>query len=227
MTTDLNHPALGPAATDLRWLLSRGYPRETSLTLVGNRHDLDRTGREILRRGVMSSLTAARRRGKLRPPEAVARRPLALDGHNVILTLESALTGRLLVRGDDGVIRDIARAARGYRLTEASRRTVDLLLGYLARLKPASVNVWLDRPVSHSGRLAELIRAGLAHRGLDGDCRTAPVPERELIPFAGLVASADGELIEACPEPIDLVGAMLAAGLIDDWNEVNLVDSQT
>ena len=78
---------LSQAAADLRYLLSRGYPRKAALGLVGNRYQLDHTARQILHRGVFSPAAARARREKLRLLREVAGRPLGLDGHNVLITL--------------------------------------------------------------------------------------------------------------------------------------------
>ena len=209
---DLNLTSLALAAGELRFLLERGYPRERSLRLVGDCRALSASEREVLRRGVVSPQVAARRRARLRGLEDLSGQPVGLDGHNVLITLESALAGRILVRADDGVIRDIARAARGFRLSEATGQAVELVLSVLADRGAAEAHFFLDEPVSFSGRLAAIIRDGLAGRGLAGTAEAVPVPERQLKAFEGLVASSDGELIEACARPLDLAGLILDQG---------------
>jgi len=206
---NLNLTSLRLAAGELRFLLERGYPRGRSLRLVGDRHALSASEREVLRRGVVSPQAAVRRRAKLRGIEDLAGQPVGLDGHNVLITLESALTGRILVRADDGVIRDIARAASGFRISEETGRAVGLVLSLLAQWGAAEAHFFLDEPVSYSGRLAAIIRDKMAGHGLAGTASAVPVPERQLKAFEGLVASSDGELIEACARPLDLAGLIL------------------
>ena len=206
---DLNLKSLSLAAGELRFLLERGYPRGRSLRLVGDRHALTASEREVLRRGVVSPQATARRRAKLRGIEDLAGQPVGLDGHNVLITLESALAGRILVRADDGAIRDIAQAASSFRLTEATGQAVEIVLGVLVERGAAEAHFFLDEPVSHSGRLAALIRDKMAEQGLAGTASAVPVPERQLKAFEGLVASSDGELIETCARPLDLAGLIL------------------
>ncbi|RLA79768.1 MAG: DUF434 domain-containing protein, partial [Deltaproteobacteria bacterium] len=100
--------ALFQAAEDLRWLLGRGYPRDPALTLVGNRYGLEAKWREVLKRGVLPPEVASRRRSKLLPPEALEGEEVALDGHNVLITLRSALRGETVLLADDGLVRDTA-----------------------------------------------------------------------------------------------------------------------
>ena len=83
-------PNLPEAADDFRFLLARGYPRKAALGLVGNRYGLDEIGRRLLHRGVFAPVLAHARRDKLRLLREAPGRPLALDGHNVLITLECA-----------------------------------------------------------------------------------------------------------------------------------------
>jgi len=215
------NPALISAAGELRFLLEWGYPRRRSLGLVGDRHELDAAGREILGRGVLAPGLAAARRAKLQDESALTGQAVGLDGHNLFITLESALAGRTLVRCDDGVIRDIARAARNYRLSELTGRALELILKFLSQHEALRAEFFLDEPVSHSGELARLIREGLAKAGLAGAAEAVAVPERALIPFAGPVASSDGQLIDACSRPIDLAGL-----IIRDFHRGGIVELQ-
>ncbi|MBW1713220.1 MAG: DUF434 domain-containing protein [Deltaproteobacteria bacterium] len=202
-------PDLDLAAQELRFLLARGYPREKCLVLVGDCHALLARDRDILRRAVLAPERAAQRRTKLLEPSALAGRPVGLDGHNVLITLESALAGRILVRGDDGVIRDIARAAKSFKISALTDRALELILHTLKNLEAAEAFFYLDQPVSFSGRLAHKIKGEMAGLGLAGTALAVPLPERQLRPFEGPVASSDGELIEACSEPIDLAGLII------------------
>lgn len=206
---DLADKALSLAAEDMRWMLERGYPRERCLEMVGNRRGLDRAGREILRRVVMAPARAKDRRAKLLTLERVGGQPVGLDGHNVLLTLESALSGRLMVRGDDGALRDIARAAVSWRWSGLTERIAGLILDALSQAGVGEIRFYLDRPVSHSGRLADLVRREMAGRGMPGLAEAVPVPEKPLMAFQGLVATADGQLIDDCPRPIDLAGQLV------------------
>ncbi len=63
------------------------------------------------------------------------------------------------------------------------------------------------------------MRQELAVWGLIGAAEAVPVPERRLKSFEGLVATSDGELIEACPEPIDLAGLIIR----DEIKEARIV----
>ena len=61
-------PTLRQATADLGWLLSRGYPRESSLKLVGDRYALVSRQRIAVARCAASDQDAARRRDCRRRP---------------------------------------------------------------------------------------------------------------------------------------------------------------
>ncbi len=197
------------AAEELRFLLGRGYPREKSLEMVGNRHTLVFRERELLRRAVLGPDSAARRRDRLAVLKDLKGERVGIDGHNVLITLESALSGKDLVRGDDGVIRDIARASSSYRPSDLTRRALGLILQALIEYRGKEAVFFLDSPLSRSGELAGQIREEMAKAGVSGTARAVPVPEKELKPFKGLTASSDGELIDDCARPLDLAGEII------------------
>jgi hypothetical protein len=200
---------LQQAASDLRYLLNRGYPREASLTLVGNRYGLDGLARQLLHRGVFDTATAEARRVKLRQLQEVAGQPLAVDGHNVLITLESALRGLPLVAADDGFIRDAAQVSRAYRESSTTHQALSLLAGFVARHRCGALTVLFDAPMSKSGVLAQRTREILGAQGLTIEARAVPVPEQELLAFPGPVASSDTHLIDCKEAIVDLAGEIV------------------
>ena len=200
---------LSQAAADLRYLLSRGYPRKAALGLVGNRYQLDHTARQILHRGVFSPAAARARREKLRLLREVAGRPLGLDGHNVLITLECALRRLPLVAADDGFIRDVGQVSRHFRASPETEEALLLLADYLAQHQAGPVTVFYDAPLSLSGELARHTRELWTSRGLTVEAAAVPVPERELLTFPGPIAGSDTHLLDAREEIIDLAGEII------------------
>jgi hypothetical protein len=197
------------AAVDFRYLLDRGYPREASLTLVGNRYHLRRTARQLLHRGVFDRVTAANRRNKLRKLQELTDRPLAVDGHNVLITLEAGLRGLPLVAADDGCIRDVAEISRAYRPGPVTAQALSLMVAALQQAVTGPVAVLFDAPMRKSGELAQATREALRAAGLPGETRAVPVPETELLAFSGAIATSDTHLIDARKEIVDLAGEII------------------
>ncbi len=205
----LASPSLLEAAQDLRYLLSRGYPRELGLKISGDRWGLEAPAREVLRRGAFAPKEAAARRARLLPLSAVAGRAVGVDGHNLLITLESALTGAVLVAADDGVIRDIGQRGRHFAPGPDTERAATMIIRTLAQAGAAEVLILLDAPLSKSGELAAGLRGLLAQAGLSGDARTSAHPDRELADFTGVVASGDSVVLDAAARPLDLAGVII------------------
>jgi hypothetical protein len=202
-------PNLQAAAADFRFLLARGYPRQAALGLVGNRYCLDATARRLLHRGVFAPDVAAARRGKLRRLSDLPGHPLALDGHNVLITLECAFRKLPLVAADDGWVRDVGEVSRAFRPSPATDRVLGLMAGHLADQAAGPVAVFYDAPLSGSGELAGRTRELFASRGLSVQAAAVPVPERWLSGFSGAIATSDTALIDAHPAVVDLAGEII------------------
>jgi hypothetical protein len=208
-----NPISLQQAAQDFRYLLNRGYPRENSLTLVGNRYDLPRRERQLLHRGVFAGSVAAARQAKRWQLADLAGQPLAVDGHNVLITLESAIQGLPLVAADDGFIRDVSQLSRAYRDSPVTRQALALIAVYLSRHHPGPLTILYDAPMKRSGELAHQTREIFAAQGLYAEARAVPVPERELLEFPGPVATSDTHLIDAKEVVVDLAGEIIRGEL--------------
>jgi hypothetical protein len=202
-------PQLLRAAQDFRYLLGRGYPRQASLTLVGNRYQLTGAARQVLHRGVFDPQVAAARRLKLRPVRDLAGRPLALDGHNVVITLECGRRGIPVTAADDGFIRDIGQISHSFRPSPLTEQTLKLLVGYLAAQGVGPVMFWYDAPMSRSGELATLTRSMLQAGGVAGEARAVPVPEKELVAGDGAIGSSDTYLIDRAGVVVDVAGEII------------------
>ena len=200
---------LWEAAEDLRYLLNRGYPRDASLQLAGNRYNLTHNLRHLLRRGVFPTSIAEERRGKRVSLKEIRGKGLAIDGHNCIITLESALKGKPILLADDAFIRDIAGVSGKYRETAETRQALDMIMDLLRSAAPQEVCFLLDSPISGSGELAALIRGLMKERGIRGDASATKVPERIMADYTGICASSDTAVIDHAEEVFDLAGHLI------------------
>jgi hypothetical protein len=202
-------PNLADAAADFRFLLTRGYPRKNALDLVGDRYRLNHTARQLLHRGVFAPEAARARRAKLRRLRELPGQPLALDGHNVLITLECAARMLPLVAADDGFIRDVGEVSRAFRASPATDRILTLMADYLADLAAGPLEVFYDAPLSLSGELARRTREVFASRGLSVEAAAVAVPERLLSGFPGAIITSDTALIDAHATVVDLAGEII------------------
>jgi hypothetical protein len=213
-------PNLPAAAADFRYLLARGYPRQAALALVGNRYNLDDLARRLLHRGVFAPEVAAARRAKLRLLRDLPGLPLALDGHNVLITLECAARRLPLVAADDGWLRDVGEVSRAFTPSEATDRALTLIAAYLADHVTGPLQVFYDAPLSLSGELARRTREIFASPLQDVRAAAVPVPERHLAVFPGVIATSDTALIDAHATVVDLAGEIIRRH--PDWQPVVL-----
>lgn len=200
---------LWEAADDLRYLLNRDYPRDASLQVVGNRYHLDSDHRHLLRRGVFSDAIAAERRNKMVSLQEIKGKGLAIDGHNCIITLESALKGRPIIQADDAFIRDIAGVSGGYKETAETGQALQLIIDLLRSAAPTEVRFLLDAPISKSGDLANRIRAMMEEHAIHGDASAVKVPERIMAKYEGIIASSDTAVIDLAERVFDLAGHLI------------------
>ena len=201
---------LQKASEDFRYLLNRAYSRKAALELIGNRYQLTADQRHLLHRGVFSDVDSKERQKKKISPNQIRGYDLVIDGHNVLITIEAGLSGRPLVLGDDGFIRDISGVSGNFQKTEMTVQALQLLLNFLKRVKPRQILFLFDSPISRSGELALEVRGRMQKENLPGDAMTVRVPEKILIGFPGTVATSDTAIIDRSDKVVDLAGTVLS-----------------
>ncbi len=200
---------LHDAAEDFRYLLNRAYPRKATLELVGNRYGLTYDQRHLLHRGVFSDADSKSRRKKRISVGGVRNKDLAIDGHNVIITIEAGLSGRPLVLGDDGFIRDISGLSGAFKNTSKTEEALQLIFSALKKVNPRQTLFLFDSPISMSGELAQEARNLLKKHSLPGDALAVKVPEKILIGFPGVIATSDTAIIDQSKRVVDLAGDII------------------
>jgi len=209
MNKTLKVKDLQEAAEDFRYLLNREYPRKAVLELVGNRYGLSFDERHLLHRGVFTNTNSKVRQKKKIAIREVRNRDLAIDGHNVVITIEAGLSGRPLILGDDGFIRDISGLSGNFKKSKKTEETLSLILNALKSLKPRQTLFLFDAPISMSGKLAQEVRDRLKSENLPGDALAVKIPEKILIGFPGVIATSDTAIIDQSKMVLDLAGYIL------------------
>src|SRR5262245_38244 len=151
-------PRLRAAVQELSWLLTRDYAMKGAVKLVGDRHTLTDRQRLAVSRAACSDQSLRRRAATQMRSAQLRGAELMIDGFNLIISLEAALSGGVLLRCRDGCFRDLSSVHGSYRSVEETGAAIQLIGKSLAASEPKSVAWLLDRPISNSGRLAKLIR---------------------------------------------------------------------
>ena len=205
------------ATEDLCWLRSRGYPDKASLALVGDRYQLRLRQRSALQRCAVSDEARQRRRAREVEPQAVRGQPLWLDGYNVLLTVEAALGGGVVLHARDGAFRDMAAMRSHFRKVNQTRPALGLLGAYMDRIGCRQACWFLDRPISNSGRLKATMLQTAGEKGWDWAVELVPNPDKVLAPSTEIVATADGGILDQGPAWLNLARRVVEEAIPSAW----------
>ena len=191
-------PRLKQAVDDLSWLRTRGYAESSATKLVGDRYELRQRQRIAVGRCACAEAKRASRVARARALEDIAGETLLIDGLNVITTIEVAIAHGVLLLGRDQCIRDMASFHGSYRLVQETERAVEILVTVVDSMQPAEAVVYIDRPVSNSGRLAEAVRKAASAIGSSLRAQTADGVDETLKRSTAVAATADSAILDAC-----------------------------
>jgi len=192
------------AMADYVMLLTKGYARKSSLKLVGDKFSLTERQRLALMRSACSDDQFASRSSRRIPIEAIAGQRIALDGYNVLITIEAAMSGGVIFKGRDGCYRDLASIHGTYRKVTETIPAVELIGEFLKELGVAEALWLLDKPVSNSGRLKTLISELAKKNDWPWEIDLVMSPDAALIKGDTIVATSDSVVLDACKEWVNL-----------------------
>ncbi|WP_437925958.1 DUF434 domain-containing protein [Sorangium sp. So ce291] len=201
---------LRAAFEEVTWLLGRGYPLRTAIRTVGDHHQLAARQRLALQRSACSDAQCASRLARRAPASSLLGAEAGIDGFNLIITLEVALSGGLLVRGPEGVLRDLAGLRGSYAPIAETDAAIDRVGAALSGAGAARARFLLDAAVPSSGKLRARILDRLAGSPFALEVTLVPDPDRLLAGTAGVISS-DSVVLDRCVQWIDLTGEILAA----------------
>lgn len=204
---------LREAVGDLSWLLRRGYSPKAASELVGNRYQLKERERLALSH---ASWNRNRREGRVLPEE-LRGAEICIDGFNLLITLETALGGGVLIRGIDGRIRDLANVHGHYSLRIETEEALRLAIRELGRLGVLRARWYFDRPVSNSGRLAALVRRLGGEEGVATEAEAQDGVDRLLKSCRSVVVTADAAILDSGVRWFDLASYLIADAIPDAW----------
>ncbi len=210
-------PILRQAVHDLSWLLTRSYAVESSLKLVGDRYQLRKRQRLVVRRAACSDGAVAARARRMYPLESMAGSVLFIDGFNILITVESLLSGALVYRCRDGCYRDAGSIHGTYRTVEETEAAIEAIGGLLEAAGVAAATWVLDRPVSNSGRLRNRIETMARGRGWNWTVELHNNPDAVLARAASPVASSDSMVLDRCTNWFNLVEALIRRDRDRGW----------
>ncbi len=194
---------LRQANRDITWLINRGYKFENSVTFVSNRFLFSNRQRDALKRTICTQQQLQSRKAKKQSLTKLKDGPIYIDGFNLIITLEVALSRGTLVVGNDGSLRDLAGLRGTYRLIEQTDDALRLIAEFLSLYAVPKVVFYLDAPVSNSKKLKAKILSMMSGFSIATDVELVPNADSVLRTRERIV-STDAILLDQCISYFDL-----------------------
>jgi hypothetical protein len=207
------------AIKDMFYLLSRGYGEKSSLQLVGNKYRLN-----VRQQQAIQGMSASQQQMELRQSNEVYLNQLhsetiIIDGFNLLIILESALSGAYLFKGLDGAYRDLSGVHGTYKRVQQTEAAIHLVGEILKHHKV----IWIfDQPVSNSGRLKTMLREIAEQKGYHWDIILDHNPDKMLAQSKHIIVSSDAWILDRAARWLNL-----ASFLIDQYIEnSNIIEGQ-
>lgn len=189
-------PVFKEAVDDYCFLMSRGYAEHSVQEIVGNRYRLNSRQRNAIRRIGSSKQAIEARAQKVYQPQEIRGASVEIDGFNLLILLESALSGAYIFKGRDGTYRDISSVHGSYKRVVKTEEAVLLLGKALHVLQPKSVKWYFDQPVSNSGRMKTLLQEISAANNFAWEVELVFSPDKLLAKSEAVVVTSDGWILD-------------------------------
>jgi hypothetical protein len=208
---------LRSALADYSLLLTKGYAEKSTLKLVGDKFSLTERQRLAIMRSACSDQQLANRIQKRTEAKNLAGESIAIDGYNVLITIEAAMSGGVIFTGMDGCFRDLASIHGTYRKVTETIPAVRMIAEFLQELGADKVLWLLDSPVSNSGRLKTLIGELADKNNWNWEIQLLLSPDAELIKTDSIVASSDSVILDGCRRWVNLATTIIEQKLPSSW----------
>jgi len=203
------------------YLLSRGYGATASLQIVGNRYRLNKRQRVALSRISCSKQAIEVRKSLEIGTSQLVNQKVEIDGFNLLILLENALSGAYLFVGRDSVYRDISSVHGSYKRVVKTEDAILLVGNTLKQLDVESVKWYLDQPVSNSGRLKTKLLELSHEHDFDWEVELVFDPDKVLARSSVVVVSSDGWILDQVKKWVNL-GAFIIQNHIQDANLIEV-----
>jgi hypothetical protein len=118
---------LRAAIQDFSLLLTKGYAEKSALKLVGDRFSLTERQRLAIMRSACSDQQLTSRKQREVKIADLAGKPIIIDGYNILITIEAAMSGGVIFKGRDDCFRDLASIHGTYRKVTETIPAVQLI----------------------------------------------------------------------------------------------------
>jgi hypothetical protein len=204
---------LRSALADFSLLLTKGYAEKSSLKLVGDKFSLTERQRLAIMRSACSDQHLTSRKEREVKVDELGGKPIVIDGYNILITVEAAMSGACVFKGRDGCFRDLASIHGTYRKVTETIPAVELIGKFLKEHNVGDCLWLLDSPVSNSGRLKKLIGELAQKNNWSWNVELLFSPDAKLTRTDLIVASSDSIVLDGCKRWINLARAVIETKL--------------
>ena len=194
---------------DFSLLLTKGYAEKSALKLVGDKFSLTQRQRMAIMRSACSDRQLISRKGREVKTADLVNKPIAIDGYNVLITVEAAMSDAVVFKGRDGCLRDLASIHGTYRKVTETIPAVELIGRFLKEIGTSKALWLLDSPVSNSGRLKTLIGELAQKNDWNWEIELLQSPDTELMKTTAVVASSDSVVLDRCERWVNLAAEII------------------
>ena len=202
---------LRDAVADVSWLLSKGYADKSAMKLVGDRYKLRDRQRKAVQRAACADASLEYRKKHELTIHNIRDGSLSIDGYNLLIGVECALSGAYMFKCRDGCIRDIASVHGTYRKVDETIPALTLIGKTLAELGAEKVNWYFDKPVSNSGRLKTILYELAEEHEWNWDIELSNNPDKILAKSRDIVISNDGWVLDNTGKWVNLLRYLVEA----------------
>ena len=197
---------LKSAVDDLSLLLSRVYPPRSSLALVGNRHRLNiRQQKAVQGMSAADSQVTQRTKCSL-PLQALAGKEVNIDGFNVLILLESLLSGAYIFKGVDGFYRDLSSVHGSYKRVKQTSQAIEFVSEFHKQAGLEKIHWYFDKPVSNSGRLKQWIEETTQQQHFNWEVTLSYAPDKDIAASSAIAITSDAWVLDNVKQNFNLIG---------------------
>jgi hypothetical protein len=194
------------AAEEIAFLSGRGYAASDVHELVARRRSLSESERALLDRAVCSETQYKQRAVKEMLPEDIARRPLLVDGHDLVDAVSAALAGRPLLEGIDQTVQPLVAGGAA----DHVRAALDLIGPALREMRPSKTKWLLDETRADAAALRDDLLAASKKWKVPVEVEIARDPKATLRRSANVVTN-EPSTIDACKSWCNVAGPIVLA----------------
>ena len=191
-------PIFKEAAKDLSFLLSRDYGLKSSVQLVGNRYRMNSRQQSALKRMCASESAIIERKRKKVGAEALVNETVLIDGFNLLILLENALSGAYVFKCQDETYRDISSVHGSYKRVNETRNAIVMVGELLRKLEVEEVIWYFDSPVSNSGKMKVMLYEIAAEHNFNWQIHLVLNPDVILAESENIIVTSDAWILDEC-----------------------------